>query len=107
MTNQHQENRSAVRSDLSGTQEAVKNTPGPWAIHPDSPFEIMMDDGDVCPLIATVCDNTLDERQAIADARLISAAPDLLAACQDYMENRGDWGARIAEAIAKATGAAS
>lgn len=32
MTGQHQENRSAVRSDLSGTQEAVKHTPTPWRV---------------------------------------------------------------------------
>lgn len=37
-------------------------------------------------------------------AHLVSAAPDLLAACQDCMENRGDWGAAMGAAIAKATG---
>lgn len=91
----------------TGDQSAAiaAHTPGPWAIHPDSPFEVMMDDGDVCPLVATVAaDNATSLVQAMADARLIAAAPDLLAACKDMMEGRGDWGARIAEAIAKAEG---
>lgn len=36
--------------------------------------------------------------------RLHEAAPALLAACKDCMENRGDWAASMAAAIAKAEG---
>ena len=38
------------------------------------------------------------------DGLLQDAAPELLAACQDCLENRGDWMARMSAAIAKAAG---
>lgn len=58
------------------------HTPGPWKV--TDRFEISVDDGDVQPLIATVnADSTsVSEEQAEADARLIAAAPLLLAALQ-------------------------
>lgn len=39
-----------------------------------------------------------------ANAALIIAAPDLLKACEDCMENRGDWAALMGDAIRKARG---
>jgi hypothetical protein len=39
-----------------------------------------------------------------SDVNLIAAAPDLLQACEDCMEDRGDWGAKMFAAIQKAKG---
>ena len=100
-------------ADQDFEKTAASHTPGPWTTHADAPFEVVMDDGDVNPLIATVnaCSASVDRPQALADARLIAAAPDLLAALEAltaWAERMGGWDAscwRDAEAaIARATG---
>jgi hypothetical protein len=56
------------------------HTPGPWKVA--DRFYILMDDEVACE-VAKVCDENLDDdmvHQADADARLIAAAPELLAA---------------------------
>ena len=118
----------------------IKHTPGPWdfrkgdTLNPDRPFGIVRllsrdeclqidgDDsgfGDRSEVIAEVTDGT----EAVADARLIAAAPALLAACyqalgamRDLAEQAGDvpeWNTggdayeacnALCAAIAKATG---
>jgi hypothetical protein len=92
--------------DMTGDRSAADaaHTPGPWTIYenPESHYRL------------EVVANTKVKRERVVcrvggpdgedNARLIAAAPDLLAACLDCMENRGDWGARMNAAIAKATG---
>lgn len=55
---------------------SAKHTPGPWKQCNSEPFEIVMDDGDVCPLVATVNGDPacVDEDQALADAAFIVRA---------------------------------
>lgn len=73
----------------------TKHTPGPWAVD---------DDGDVCisdleRLIAAVDRRnvTLRKDEAAANAALIAAAPDLLAACEALAEaqQRADAGEHV------------
>jgi hypothetical protein len=61
---------------MESEMTAIKHTPLPWAVHPDSPFEIMANDGDVCPLIATVNadPDSVSHEQATADAEIICRA---------------------------------
>lgn len=57
----------------------ASSTPGPWKVANDG-FEIVMDDGDVEARVGCAfVDNTEDD-QARADARLMAAAPEMLAA---------------------------
>lgn len=99
-----------------------KHTPGPWYIGKDANDQnrhiyaeqvVRSDDGDAWhPLIACTDD---DEQQVDwrANARLIAAAPDLLAVVQELEESAGYWSEydvplgivdRMRAAIAKATG---
>ena len=93
----------------------VKHTPGPWYHEADSHTGAVTTEGK--KLIASVFGDDPecreDDRQ-IANATLIAAAPDLLAALQDLMRPHGGtrgvaWDHLIAvaarAAIAKATGA--
>jgi hypothetical protein len=65
----------------------LKHTPGPWYAHRYTPAGIAWhvstrgDDDDNQRDYSRVC-RTTDSETAEADARLISAAPDLLAACE-------------------------
>jgi len=71
------------------------------------PLETPGMDGDawvVCTQKSRGKRRTVAHTYTAEHAQLFAAAPDLLAACKDMMEGRGDWGARIAEAIAKAEG---
>lgn len=82
------------------------HTPGPWAVceticKGNRVLGVTVDDGKSGFPIAELSNTSGRDR---ADAHLIAAAPDLLAACKDCMENRGDWGAAMAAALAKAEG---
>jgi hypothetical protein len=99
--------------------EHTKHTPGPWTVNGDH----------VSPLRPVTVPNGKDERgnrlqraeqqakgipiarvmfhdheDGAANARLIAAAPELLAALRDMLEQRGDYLATAQHAIAKATG---
>ncbi|NWC74267.1 hypothetical protein HX823_09275 [Pseudomonas sp. P7759] len=89
-----------------------KHTPGPWVVDPDSPTDISPAD-DLCLVIA--CISHVDEaggrwlfgEQSKANANLIAASPDLLAALLNLENDDGKipehaW-ALIQSAIAKAT----
>ena len=94
----------------------TKHTPGPWVVDPDSPTDISPAD-DLRLGIASICH--ADEaggrwefgQQSKANAKLISAAPDLLAELEEthaalcftdgYIGS--DRHKRNADAIAKAT----
>lgn len=61
------------------------------------PFAVINQDG---PFGDEIVAGHLSE----GDATLYAAAPDLLRACEDCMENRGDWAAVMGAAISKARG---
>lgn len=68
------------------SEEVMAHTPGPWKVV--DRFYVWTDD-DVSCEVAKVCDENLDDdmlAQADADARLIAAAPGLLAALKDCVE---------------------
>ena len=97
---------------------STKHTPGPWTMHP------RFDDGaEVRALLAPVAwcgvasthgassSQSIDAAEARANARLIAAAPDLLAALhrislasQNSMSSKEECGRIAREAIAKAKG---
>lgn len=95
----------------------TQHTPGPWSIELDHAInapEIIRAhiDGEMHDLASVLCDET---GNASANARLISSAPDLLAALQAICSGNvyGDpdeWNRRVDlgfAAIAKATGEAA
>ena len=96
----------------------IKHTPGPWQINNFDPFQVCDADGEArgCAAIAVMHGTAKEKR---ANARLIAAAPELLAALecllgdieQDMLTDRGAHrmvksGKRVEQAraaIAKAT----
>ena len=95
---------------------STKHTPGPWTMHP------RFDDGAEVRSLASVAwcsvasthgasgSQVIDVDEARANARLIAAAPDLLAALhhislasQNSMSSKEECGRIAREAIAKAT----
>lgn len=93
----------------------TKHTPGPWeswphnrARHPVHSYGISAEGGLPCD-VADVIDFDGSPGESEANARLIAAAPDLLAACQVFLNAPHDSARRAAKAtmsaaIAKATG---
>ena len=84
----------------------MAHTPGPWCANQDC-IEIDGPEGPRDVTLAVV----LQPDNAAADARLIAAAPDLLAACEELLVYLGDWDdmendtcAAARKAIAKAKG---
>lgn len=69
----------------------MKHTPGPWRVSPDNPRKVISDSIDGFDplsgenLVGGASAINSPERQA-ANARLIAAAPDLLAVLQDSVE---------------------
>lgn len=95
---------------MTATNE-TKHTPGPWEFEPTGhgPGHIAADcEGAIRDGVATVWGRT-SEDTFDANARLIAAAPDLLAACKGLIENidNPDWSDidKIRAAIARAEGA--
>jgi hypothetical protein len=61
----------------------VKHTPGPWLVVGDADPEVHAEDGTW--IVNQVCSGAGDENDdGMANARLIAAAPDLLAACKAF-----------------------
>jgi len=91
--------------------ETTTHTPGPWAYRQSSgtlSFTAKISDSDHnIPSIATIHDSA---GRGEANTRLIAAAPELLQVCRECAEYWRDTdapiGARLREAIAKATGGA-
>jgi len=87
----------------------AQHTPGPWKLS-DAGDSITAPSGARIAELLIVHDAPDRIRQFDANARLISAAPDLLAALQLVYSNAGEspeWiRARIGQAIAKAEGRA-
>ena len=95
----------------------AKHTPGPWAIDDhqagDCYAYVIPESGSILGAICRV-DLPLDSYgQGLADARLMAAAPDLLAVLQELQESAAYWSeydvplgivSRIHDAIEKAIG---
>lgn len=88
-----------------------KHTPGPWKV--DAMGNVWSADTKVCemsehPVMASGCYREKTDDEHRANARLIAAAPDLLAALERIAdETAATWVCDVARAaIAKATGAA-
>jgi len=95
----------------------AQHTPGPWSQGEDNPLNIYGNYASVANVHGTHPTGASTEEEAIANARLIAAAPLMLAALRTALEAIGDtYAARdsdddgesvrdiIADAIAKATG---
>ncbi len=67
-----------------GSDVEAAHTPGPWKQCPTDPFSIEQErrDGPCSPHLASVRQREWTTYQAIANARLIAAAPELLDACE-------------------------
>ena len=77
-----------------------KHTPGPW-VYDGCWQDIVSCDGRIIAFAS------LDGEQSEYDARLIAAAPDLLEALEEALDNVDDpnfWAATACAAIAKAKG---
>lgn len=90
-----------------------KHTPGPWAFarYSKKRFGVGQRGNGAFFLLQCVHDDT-DNPQSWADARLMAAAPDLLAVLQELIDIEGPqpgaavWADKARAAIAKATGGA-
>ena len=103
--------RDSLRAALdSDTGEMTMHTPGPWAVDPKTLAVYAPDrHGHAAAVRVAECGRTLLPANEIrANAALVAAAPDLLAALQLVYANAGEspeWiRSRIAPAIARATG---
>jgi hypothetical protein len=89
----------------------TKHTPGPWIFDESEDEDECFDVKHVGYFVATAHGGFTDPLKAISNARLIAAAPELLAACEvalhmlrDRKLDGGQVGASLEIAIAKATG---
>lgn len=89
----------------------TKHTPGPWNYAHGSTDLLTHDGDDVAYVDTAIPERSKAEQQA--NARLISAAPDLLEALKEALDQLESWNQeseptftmrRVAHAIAKATG---
>lgn len=88
----------------------LKHTPGPWTAKPisdefinqfdDHDVNIVTSDGLACAV--SICQGDITEDMAKANANLIAAAPDLLAALINLANSFRNADAAIAEAKARA-----
>ena len=104
---------------------SAAHTAGPWAQHPDYPWIIKQDMQPIAGIAdgVTVCNTTAHESSGFfpspeegrANARLIAAAPELLAFAQEFLRDYSSedgvasmkvYAKQAAAAIAKATGSA-
>lgn len=106
-------NRSQDRSLTSGVRE--DSLAGDPRVEPASLqalypiyngffFDLCIEDKEYSPSVAHVFGFGPDHKDMKEIAHQLAAAPDLLRACEDCMENRGDWGGAMNAAIAKARG---
>ena len=88
----------------------TKHTPGPWSIDKEERWVIHEPEGKSGTLV--VPEIYLDDDEAIANARLIAAAPELLEALESFpgflcgTESGDAWIDQMRAAIAKARGEA-
>lgn len=94
---------------------SAQHTPGPWSVPHFADMlggckcgyvfsESQRGMGSICSVVSG--GENEEHEQAIANARLIAAAPDLLAACQAYMADRAEAGCTADSGAVKAMRAA-
>lgn len=95
----------------------TKHTPGPWTLSSGNPIKIFKNQGVALPIADVKVDlwDRMSSDEAIANARLIAAAPDLLDSCIgmiEYLDKNYPWSlseplkslkSGMVAAIAKAT----
>lgn len=88
---------SSSAADPATPRRAGSPTPGPWIIETE-PFNVWTEDG----LLIAHCTRGFERFEddeawetGVANARLIAAAPDLLAACKDLV-NQPTWNRTLA-----------
>lgn len=67
------------KSELKGTT-IMKHTKGPWMVEPHKDYDKFILVADKNSWIAKICNDDTDYNEALANAKLISAAPELLEA---------------------------
>ena len=68
------------------TADTVKHTPGPWSVSDYSKYHVVMPNGRLlCSTGVGVSGGHPDRKEDYANARLISAAPDLLEALKGLL----------------------
>lgn len=85
----------------------AQHTPGPWCFWPDGEqalYRIRPIGGG--ELVAQMFERSNSAHECLANARLIAAAPTMLAALQIYFTDQSRFHKMASDAIAKATGAA-
>lgn len=79
-----------ARPQNMNTTEKAQHTPGPWTIHPKSASKVADSNGETVAACGRIgVTNAEVYSRVLADARLIAAAPDLLAACIALKEDLG------------------
>jgi hypothetical protein len=65
----------------------IQHTPGPWTFNETIPRMVSSKEGYITRDICRMDDSTMSAFNQNANARLIAAAPDLLEAVQDLLDN--------------------
>lgn len=68
------------------------HTPGPWKVEDDGREVVVYAVEGSCRVASIELDNLDDRSHALRDARLIAAAPDLLAACRLLLDSERSLG---------------
>lgn len=94
----------------------TKHTPGPWEVRYDDQLDHIFTVGEhprrIANIFGGVCGQNDSDLENQANARLVAAAPDLLAACKRYLRAMDEYGhpdktdRLMRAAIEKATGEA-
>ena len=80
--------RASARIDESSPAPTAAPTPGPWTHHADNSIRVCNgahDSSDGCRSIAEAEIIGVERSEAVANAKLIAAAPDLLEACEQAL----------------------
>ena len=77
---------------INGDDMTTKHTPGPWRVKHKAKLGwagVLTQEGDIIADIVVDGQDFRDPEQALDDARLIAAAPDLLEACERLLRWAG------------------